>query len=488
MTKKKQISLGRARLMNWPSAKSNFISVMVKTRSVQSLLGIWVWLFAASAQAGIIFTPLASFNVNNGSQSWSGLIQAADGNFYGTANAGGLYSAGTVFRMTPDGALSTVFSFNNSPNGQPNGPLIEGNGGEFYGAQSLPSSPQGSIYKISSDGIIAMLGSFNGTNGQGPGGSLWRDADGNIYGTTGKGGDSYTGAQSGYGTAFKMGTNGDITTLMSFGVTNGAIPTGLVRGMDGNFYGNTFAGGDQTSYGTVFKMDTNGNLATLVSFNRTNGAAPETAPTIGADGSVYGTADGGMAAGESSLGLGTIFKIDTNGAFSTLAVFRGTNGMSPHLSSLALGWDGNLYGTTTGGGASNLGTIFQITPSGALSLLHSFTGGNGGKGPIGKLVQGSDGNFYGTTRRGGSSDLGIVFRISVPMRPAFQSITQTNNTVLLNWRSIAGQSYQVEYSTNLAQTDWNTLGGPFTATNGTVITSDTIGPDAQRVYRAVLLP
>jgi uncharacterized repeat protein (TIGR03803 family) len=235
--------------------------------------------------------------------------------------------------------------------------------------------------------------------GIGPAAALVQGSDGNFYGTTQKGG---TGSD---GTVFKITPAGDVlTTLVSFTGTNGTGPNGLVQGSDGNFYGTTTSGGSSND-GTVFKMTSGGALTTLVSFTGTNGSSPYAALVQGTDGNFYGTTGSGGANNN-----GTVFKITPGGVLTTLVSFNNTTNGSDPYSGLVQGSTGNFYGTTTSGGSNNAGTVFQMTPVGALTTLVSFNGING-VGPT-DLVQGSDGNFYGTTASGGSGHDGIVFKMT----------------------------------------------------------------------------
>jgi uncharacterized repeat protein (TIGR03803 family) len=160
--------------------------------------------------------------------------------------------------------------------------------------------------------------------------------------------------------------------------------------------------------------------------------------------------------------------------------------------------DGNFYGLTGAGGPGFVGplyggpeighgTVFRLTPDGVLTTLFSLNVTNGDA-PFGGLAQGRDGNLYGMTTLGGAYGHGTIFRLSVPMTPLLQSVSRTDSTVALTWRAVAGQSYQVQYSTNLTQTNWIDLGSSCTATNGCVTACDTIGADPQLLYRVVLLP
>jgi uncharacterized repeat protein (TIGR03803 family) len=208
-------------------------------------------------------------------------------------------------------------------------------------------------------------------------------------------------------------TNGSLATLWSFtGGSDGASPAaGLVQGSDGNFYGTTSYGGTNGSNGTVFRITPSGSLTTLWSFTGgSDGGYPTAALVQGSDGNFYGTAPGGGASG-----AGTVFRITPSGSLTSLWSFTGgSDGASP-AAGLVQGSDGNFYGTAPGGGASGTGTVFRITPSGSLTTLWSFTGGSDGASPAAGLVQGTDGNFYGTTSGSGSgpSANGTVFKLII---------------------------------------------------------------------------
>lgn len=183
-----------------------------------------------------------------------------------------------------------------------------------------------------------------------------------------------------------------------FNFTQGPIgPLGnMVQGGDGGFYGTTYAGGSSGA-GTVFKVATNGALTTLASFAGTNGNSPS-GLTLGTDGNFYGTtSQGGIG------GVGTVFKVTANGALTMLVSFvssSDTNGAYPS-GGLTLGNDGNFYGTTSQGGSSGGGTVFKVTTNGSLTTLVSFNGTNGAS-PRAAVTLGGDGSLYGTTESGGS--------------------------------------------------------------------------------------
>ena len=219
-------------------------------------------------------------------------------------------------------------------------------------------------------------------------------SDGNFYGTTVGGG--YNGNA---GTVFKISATGALTTLYSFpGGNDGAYPqAGLVQGSDGNLYGTTSLGGNNGNAGTVFKISATGALTTLYSFT---GAMMAEIPEPGWCRATTAISMARVPA--TSIGrAGTVFKISDTGALTTLYSFPGGKD-GGYLSGLVQGSDGNFYGTTANGGTKGGGgTVFRISSTGALTTLYSFTGGKDGGSPRAGLVQGSDGNFYGTTAYGG---------------------------------------------------------------------------------------
>lgn len=271
---------------------------------------------------------------------------------------------------------------------------------------------------------FTTLASFNGSNGSQPGAALVQGADGNFYGTTSEGGN---GPYAGFGTVFKITPGGTLTTLYAFcsqpNCTDGAAPqTGFIQAADGNFYGTTTFGGAAPAPaggGTVFKITPAGTLTTLYTFSSdpgnpgyAGGNYPFTGVIQALDGNLYGTTQTG------GDGQGTVFKLTLGGTLTILHSFCSqglpcTDGTAAN--GLIEGADGNFYGTTYAGGANGSGTIFRITPQGTLTTVHSFCSQPNcidGQGPQGRLVQVADGNFYGTTTGGGTSLFGTVFKIT----------------------------------------------------------------------------
>jgi uncharacterized repeat protein (TIGR03803 family) len=265
------------------------------------------------------------------------------------------------------------------------------------------------------------LVSFNGTNGRNPNlTAVVQGLDGNLYGTTEIGGTNNA------GTVFKITPGGTLATIYNFcaqsNCPDGAKPeAGLILATDGNFYGTTVAGGT-IGAGTVFKITPAGKLITLYNFCSQSGCVdglnPDAPVFQGTDGNFYGTTKlGGKHGCGGCHGAGTAFKITPAGKLTTIYNFCAQSncddGANP-TTGLVQGTDGNFYGTTLDGGTKGAGTVFKMTPKGVLTTLYNFcslSGCTDGINPFGALVQGTDGNFYGTTD-GDDSNNGTVFKIT----------------------------------------------------------------------------
>jgi uncharacterized repeat protein (TIGR03803 family) len=442
-----------------------------------------IGLAATRAQGGVKLSTLATFNGTNGANPSAALVEGKDGSFYGTTYQGGTNGYGTIFRVTLAGMLTNLFCFSGTNGANPLAGLVEGNDGLFYGTTFYGgTSSNGTVFKVDTNGLLTSQASFNGANGAWPHATLAQGSDGNFYGTTAIGGANSA------GTAFQVTTNGTLTNLVSFDYRGYSPYAGLVQGSGGNFYGTTFQGGSN-GYGTVFRLSTSGSLTNLVSFNGTNGANPYAGLEPGQDGGFYGTTYYGGASG-----YGTVFRVTTDGTLTTLTWFNGTNGAYPQAR-LVQAADGNFYGTTAAGGAytnqfgSGYGTVFKVTTNGDLTTLVCFNGTNGAS-PQAGLVQGADGSFYGTTANGGASDSGTVFQLSIssPPPPVFEAVAQSGGTLTLTWSATPGETYQLQFTTNVGQPAWASFGDPILATNAVMVSVDMIGPDATRFYRAALLP
>ena len=386
-------------------------------------------LTAAAASQAQTLNTVASFPVAYGSPS--GLFQASDGNFYGTAG-GPPSTPAVIFELTPSGTFMTLYTF---PAGVSVKTLFQGSDGNFYGTSSPAlvgaNSDFGAFFEFSPGGVPLTLASFGGADGAGPAGNVVRAPNKNFYGTTVEGG-VYDQTSQGFGTIFRISPLGALSAPFSFDGSNGASPAaGLIQGIDGNLYGTTEYGGQGPANcvnsaingcGTVFTVTTGGVWSLLYSFKGiADGAFPVIPLVQGADGSFYGTTSAG-----GTTQYGTAFNITADGAFTLLHTFTG---LEPNqVTSLIQGTDGNLYGTTSDGGSSNCpgpsagtsgcGTIFQMTTSGTITTLYQFCSLSNcadGQSPV-SLFEAQDGSFYGITSEGGANGLGTVFQF-VPAGP-----------------------------------------------------------------------
>jgi uncharacterized repeat protein (TIGR03803 family) len=420
---------------------------------VQATDGNFYGTTGAGTFAGTAFrmTPSGTVTVlhvfaggTDGADPAGSVIQATDGNFYGTTFHGGAADFGTVFRMTPGGTVTILHAFTggSTDGGYPAAGLIQGADGNFYGTTGTTDADYGTVFRMTPAGTVTVLHAFTG--GVSPASSLIQATDGNFYGTTqstiyqvtpggtftafaligvdylagsliqATDGNFYgTAASSGTGGAgavFRMTPSGSVTVLHTFaGGTDGASPaSGLIQATDGNFYGTTSQGGASNN-GTVFQMTPSGAVTILHAFtNVPDGSRPFASLIQAADGNFYGTTYQG-----GTLNFGTVFKITSSATYSVLHVFAGSVDGADPTTALIQATDGNFYGTTAGGGASNDGTVFQMTPSGTVTILHTFTGGTtDGASPRAALIQGTDGNLYGTTSQGGTANDGTLFRMT----------------------------------------------------------------------------
>ncbi len=393
---------------------------------------------AASMASAQTFTQLHNFDGTDGANPNAALVQATDGNLYGTTATGGANSCiilevngcGTVFKITPSGTLTTLHSFDFTDGAGPNA-LIQATDGNFYGiteeggANTTCNSDYGcgTIFKITPSGTVTTLYNFcsqsDCPDGEWPLAGLVQATDGNLYGTT-------SGGANAAGTVFKITSSGTLTTLYRFcsqsGCTDGTVPSGtLVQATDGNLYGTTGADGANGRGGTVFRITPRGTLTTLYSFCSQDGCADGSVPNAliqATGGNFYSTTYLGGA-----YDYGTVFKITPRGTLTTLYSFCSQSGCPDgRLPSVGLmqATDGNFYGTTPLRGIhSQGGTVFKITPRGRLTKLYSFCTQSGcpdGNGAAG-LTQATNGELYGTTGGGGAYSDGTVFSLSVGLGP-----------------------------------------------------------------------
>lgn len=378
----------------------------------------------ASAQT---LTTLLDFYETIGTSPYGTLVQGIDGNLYGTTLFGGTNcppnGCGTVFKVTPTGVLTTLYNFCSKANcadgSYPEGGVVLGTDTNLYGTTGVGGANNGgTVFKITPQGTLTILYSFcaqvNCADGKGPNTeTLFQAANRDFYGTT-----SVGGAHS-EGTVFKITPQGKLTTLYSFcaqsGCSDGSLPIGgVILGTDSNLYGTTLSGGGTSNYGTVFKLSLAGKLTTLHRFQLTDGANPAAPLLQGSNGIFYGsTQDGGEFGFICNFGCGTLFEITSTGTFTVLDRFLYTLGFAPYAGMIQA-TDGNLYGTTVA--ADGYGSIYDLSPAGNVNVDYLFSGAPNGEFPYAGLVQASSGIFYGTNI-GGTNTAGTAFSFDVGLGP-----------------------------------------------------------------------
>ena len=324
--------------------------------------------------AGVL-TELYSFvGPPDGSKPNAGLTLGLDGNFYGSTVLGGPSNVGTIFRVTPAGAVTILYSFTGGTDGAyPYGTPILGNDGNLYGLTQY-----GTAYKITTSGVFTLLGTIPSRSFA----PLFLGADGNFYGTTQYGGTFNQ------GTVFKMTPAGVVTVIYNFDGTNGGVPwAGVVQASDGNFYG-TATGGGSGSGGVVYRVTSSGNYKVLHSFpvgTQSDGNDPIASLVFATDGKFYGsTFAGGLN------GYGVAFNVTATGQYSILNNFDKVSGSAPS-SNMVQHTNGWIYGLALGGThtegvfyglAVNLGAKVKLVLS---------------SGKVGGTVEVLGGGFTGTT-------------------------------------------------------------------------------------------
>jgi len=273
-------------------------------------------------------------------------------------------------------------------------------------SDDITGSANGSAFRVDTSGALKVLHEFDRTDGSLPIGGLTLGRDGEFYGTALFGGSG----SLNYGTIFSMTPDGIVKTLHEFPSAAEGLPQAPpIQSLYGDFYGTT-AGptgdpGSEANQGTIYKITSDGDFTSLHTFTGPDGANPS-APLVQATNFwFYGVAEHG---GPSFVG--TIFRVNSSGDFEVLFNFDYSHGGYPV--SLIQADDGNFYGMTYLAGAYNYGVVFKMDPTNKVTVLHSFTGGSDGAGPVGNLIQATDGYLYGTTNSGGESGWGVLFRIS----------------------------------------------------------------------------
>ena len=389
---------------------------------------------AVRAQAAYVLVLLHSFSAMDGSYPGN-LIEGHDGNLYGVTIEGGgakSYNTGTVFQLTPGGALHTLdvctpitsTRGGNDGGASPDG-LIQAADGNFYGvAQVGGKEGGGTAFRLTAAGVPSVIYQFPGVDAMGINtvGSrpvtLTVGHDGNLYGTT------YQGGTKGGGIVFRLTTDGTLTVLANLpgpppvitpssgqSVDKSSHFSSVTPGRDGNLYGVISYGGAYAQ-GMVFSITPAGVMTILYAFSATDadgtnfdGAAPTGGLTEGVDGRLYGTTYQGGVHGE-----GTVYAITPDGVLTTVYDF-GDNalGVGP-AGNLILDTDGNLCGVTLYGGPAGRGTVFSLTPDGSITVLYRVILGDSIAGPI-ELFQSRERNFYVIDRSLADDGYGAIYAL-----------------------------------------------------------------------------
>jgi len=366
--------------------------------------------------AGVIFrldatgheTILYNFTGGaDGGYPQSGVTLDQAGNLYGSTYAGN-GNNGAVYKLSPAGQLTVLHAFTDGADGVfPSGNLYLDSSGNLYGTAQRGGTGNGTIFRVDAAGNFAVLHRFAGVpDGSGPLTGVIPCGP-NLCGTT------YRGGTSNAGTVFQIDGSGTFTILYSFPAkADGTDPlAGLVMDSTGNLYGTTSTGG-ASDYGILFKVDSTGKYSILYDLSSESGDLSEAPLTVDSLGNLYGTA---YSAG--SLFYGTVFKYSAAGQFSVLYNFTGGDDGAHPQAGVTFDSAGNLYGTTVGGGQNGDGTVYKLSPTGQLTVLHAFAGGPGGAGPTASVIFDSAGNLYGTTKQGGNvgcyprHGCGVVYKI-----------------------------------------------------------------------------
>lgn len=379
----------------------------------------------ATAQAQTL-TVLHNFfgTPKDGGGVYAGLVQDAAGNLYSTTEYGGT-GPGTVFKVTQAGKETLPLKFTGTRTGtHPYGQLVQDAAGNFYGTTYFGGDLScgshgnacGTVFQLSKSGKETVQYKFTGGTADGchPQGGLVRDKAGNLYGTT------YGCGTSGLGTVFKLDTTGKETVLHSFGgePSDGANPqfTSLLLDTDGDLYGVTPIGGSANACnngcGTLYELSHTGTWTVVHNFAGfpTDGCTPYGTPAMDKNGNVYGTT---FRCGSASGSVGTAWKVSQNGTETVLHNFPadGSEGCNIYAG-VIMDAKGNLYGAGSACGTHyGAGTVYKLSKTGTLTVLHTFTGSDG-QTPYGNLIRDSRGDVYGTTYQGGIGGNGTVWKLT----------------------------------------------------------------------------
>lgn len=392
-----------------------------------SILALTLLVTAASAQT---FSVFYTFNFTDGSSPNGGLILDAAGNFYGTTQFGGSSNRGVIFKLSPTGQETVLYTFTGSTDGGiPIGRLIRDSKGNLYGITSVGGDATcscGTVFELTTSGSLKVLHAFlGGTDGAQNSGQPELGLvmiNGDLYGSASFGGVSGCDGNLGCGVLFKVTLNGVETVLYRFtGQADGAFPQDLITDTAGNIYGATGGSYMPGNGGTLFKLDTTGTLTTLYTFPEgAQGTSPRWRLIRSPKGVFYGVTQFGgntTTCAVGSVGCGVAFSVSAQGVEHVLHTFGEQAGDGDEPSAGLFDADGNGLATTFFGGTVNstcplgCGVVSGENVSGNYSVIYRFTGGADGFNPSGGLAQDSSGNIYGATLGGGSGN-GVIYKIT----------------------------------------------------------------------------
>ena len=378
-------------------------------------------------------------NAPQGANPYATLVADAAGNLYGTSLNGGTSGRGVVFKVDSSGKQTVMYNFTGGADGGfPQSGVIRDAAGNLYGTTTGGGNLTGPVdfgcfegcgvvYKLDPSGNETVLYAFTGgADGSAPQAGVILDAAGNLYGTAADGAQTFCG--NGCGVVFEIDSSGTFKVLYTFtgGADGGNPESGVIRDVAGNLYGTTFQGGNGCAIGcgVVYKLDPSGNEHVLYSFtNGADGGLPNTGVIRDSAGNLYGTTTQGGASFE-----GVVYKLDPAGNETPRYTFTGgADGGGPWGSGVIRDAAGNLYGATEYGGLGGVGVVYKLDPAGNETVLYNFTGGADGGYPQAGVFRDTRGNIYGTTVNGGATNQGVVYKLD----------TTSHETILCGFASPA---------------------------------------------------
>jgi uncharacterized repeat protein (TIGR03803 family) len=438
------------------------------------------------------FAVLKSFSASgeDGNSPYSAPILAATNELFGTTRLGGSAAAGSVYSLRFDGAGYQLVSSLDTAAGPTDlgSPLLALANGTLVGSSRFGGSTNnGTLFTLDQSGanLAVVYSPPDPSTGQEFRSGLIQASDGLLYGT------SVSGGASGQGTVFRMNADGSNYTVLksfAFGATGpGANPVEpLLEASDGNLYGTTFFGGT-TNRGALFGMTKDGTTYTVLKTFGTpasNGEGPMSPLIEASDHMLYGTTYGG---GSTNNG-GTVFRINKDGTgFQVILAFAAVGQDGRHPCGALIEWaNGSLYGTTERGGTNDLGTLFRVNKDGSGYTVLAQLGGPLGSYPRGGVSQGPDGALYLTTSQGGDLGLGTVLRYGTAFGD-IEDLELMGNVPAITSIGQPGTSYTLERTLQLGPlASWTTVSTTNAPPTGRFVVLDEsagVGGPPQMFYR-----